>query len=138
MRLWTIHPEYLDNKQLSTLWRDTLLAKNVLSGLTKHHKSDSQLNRFQNHPIPRKAINFYLSIIWEESQNRNMPFDESKFSKTSLKEKEFIEVNTGQVSFEFKRLKQEQKNDIIQIPAKIKIHPLFKSVNGPVEVWEKQ
>jgi|GEM_PF-3323161 len=30
MRIWSIHPCYLDSKGLVALWRETLLAKNVL------------------------------------------------------------------------------------------------------------
>lgn len=30
MRLWSIHPEYLDTKGLVALWREALLARNVL------------------------------------------------------------------------------------------------------------
>lgn len=30
MRIWSIHPKYLDTKGLVALWRETLLAKHVL------------------------------------------------------------------------------------------------------------
>jgi hypothetical protein len=30
MRIWSLHPKYLDSKGLVALWRESLLAKNVL------------------------------------------------------------------------------------------------------------
>ena len=27
MRIWTLHPEYLDGRGLTALWRETLLAR---------------------------------------------------------------------------------------------------------------
>jgi hypothetical protein len=38
MRLWSIHPEYLDAKGLVALWREALLAQNVLQCNTKGYK----------------------------------------------------------------------------------------------------
>ncbi len=35
LRLWTLHPEYLDLKGLVALWREALLAQKVLQGGTK-------------------------------------------------------------------------------------------------------
>ena len=49
MRLWTINFKYLDAKGLVALWREALLAKNVLAGLTKGYKNHPQLDRFYAH-----------------------------------------------------------------------------------------
>lgn len=35
MRLWTLHPEYLDPQGLLALWREALLARAVLRGETR-------------------------------------------------------------------------------------------------------
>jgi len=32
MRLWTLHPKYLDGSGLVSLWREALLAREVLRG----------------------------------------------------------------------------------------------------------
>lgn len=34
MRIWSLHPSYLDAKGLVALWRETLLAQKVLLGAT--------------------------------------------------------------------------------------------------------
>ncbi|HKX52383.1 MAG TPA: pyrimidine dimer DNA glycosylase/endonuclease V [Nitrosospira sp.] len=39
MRLWTLHPRYLDTKGLVAAWREALLAQKVLSGLTSGYTS---------------------------------------------------------------------------------------------------
>ena len=39
MRLWSIHPKYLDRIRLVALWREGLLAKRVLEGRTKGYRS---------------------------------------------------------------------------------------------------
>jgi len=50
MRLWSLHPSYLDAKGLVALWREGLLAKAVLNGQTKGYKNHPQLERFKSHP----------------------------------------------------------------------------------------
>ena len=47
MRLWTIHPRYLDRQGLTGLWREALLAQAVLAGLTRGYRSHPQLLRFR-------------------------------------------------------------------------------------------
>jgi hypothetical protein len=41
MRKWSIHPQYLDTKGLEALWREALLAKNVLEVKTKGYRNHS-------------------------------------------------------------------------------------------------
>lgn len=64
MRLWSIHPKYLDAKGLVALWREALLAQNVLLGNTKGYKNHPQLIRFKNHTDSISAIGFYLHEIY--------------------------------------------------------------------------
>jgi hypothetical protein len=46
MRLWTLHPQYLDAPSLVALWRKAPLAKKVLQNKTKGYKNHPQLIRF--------------------------------------------------------------------------------------------
>ena len=66
MRIWSIHPKYLDSKGLVALWREALLAKNVLEGKTKGYRNHPQLERFKLVDKPQEAINQYLASIFEE------------------------------------------------------------------------
>ena len=47
MRLWTLHPKYLDARGLVALWRESLLAQAVLAGRTRGYRSHPQLERFR-------------------------------------------------------------------------------------------
>jgi hypothetical protein len=66
MRIWSLHPEYLDTKGLVSLWRETLLAKKVLEGKTEGYKNHPQLIRFKKSDNPLKHINQYLMKVNSE------------------------------------------------------------------------
>ena len=60
MRLWTLHPKYLDARGLVALWREALLAQAVLKGLTSGYTRHPQLNRFRSSASPLESIASYL------------------------------------------------------------------------------
>ena len=62
MRLWTLHPKYLDRAGLVALWREALLAQAVLRGATRGYRRHPQLIRFQNHEEPQAAIAAYPEL----------------------------------------------------------------------------
>ena len=140
MRIWSLHPRYLDGKGLVALWRETLLAKKVLEGKTIGYKNHPQLNRFKSYSKPVDAINFYLKAVFEEAGKRNYKFDNSKFKiiKSEIK----LTLNTGQLNYEFNHLlKKLNDRDILifnkfKDVKKIDCHPLFEVVDGEVEDWE--
>lgn len=141
MRLWSLHPKYLDVKGLLANWREGLLAKKVLQGKTKFYKNHPQLIRFKNQKNPLIAINAYLYQIFLEAKKRGYKFDQKKIKPIILKEK--IYVNSGQVRYEFlhflKKLKIRDKNlyNKIKNLKKIEVNPVFKVKRGKVEYWEK-
>ena len=102
MRLWSIHPKYLDTRGLVALWRESLLAKKVLEGKTKGYKNHPQLYRFKQQTNPVETMNFYLSEIYKESQRRGFNFNPDKINK--IPQKQFIKVTIGQVEYEFNHL----------------------------------
>lgn len=140
MRIWSLHPKYLDSKGLVALWRETLLAKHVLEGKTKGYKNHPQLNRFKELKNPVDAINQYLSIIYNEAINRNFKFDKQKFNTDFKKIK--INVTTNQLQFEVTHLLNKlQIRDIkkfyeINTNITFETHPLFNLVDGDIEKWE--
>ena len=85
MRLWSIHPKYLDNIGLIACWREGLLARKVLLGETKGYKNHPQLIRFKNEQYSIKAIDSYLYWILKESKNRGYNFNEGKIGRCSKK-----------------------------------------------------
>ena len=70
MRLWTLHPKYLDRQGLVALWREGLLAQAVLRGSTKGYRNHPQLNRFKAHPTPHLAIAYYLHEVNKQATSR--------------------------------------------------------------------
>ncbi|GAG39888.1 unnamed protein product, partial [marine sediment metagenome] len=67
MRLWSIHPVYLDWKGLGANWREALLAQAVLQGKTKGWRNHPQLNRFKAHEDTMAAVGFFLLKNHEEA-----------------------------------------------------------------------
>jgi hypothetical protein len=140
MRIWSIHPKYLDTKGLVALWRETLLAKHVLEERTKGYRNHPQLNRFKNCVQPLHAINYYLSIVHEEAIKRNYQFDKNKIDWSF--ETFQIDVTKGQVDYEIQHLKnklQQRDPDKLKEITKLKnfqTNPLFKIVKGEIENWE--
>lgn len=143
MRLWSIHPKYLDPQGLVALWRETLLAQKVLAGKTKGYKHHPQLLRFKAQPEPLRFIGTYLHHIYLEAQKRRYSFDETKICKQlPLTSKKKIAVTSGQRNYEFEHLKRKLKTrspdfyNKIKGVKKIQLHPLFCSKSGDIEAWE--
>jgi hypothetical protein len=141
MRIWSIHPKYLDAKGLVALWRETLLARHVLEGKTKGYKNHPQLDRFKNSSCPLDAINMYLIEVYNESLNRQYNFDVSKLN--IVKRHLQLTVNKGQLYYEFNHLliKLEIRNHKLYEKLKeislIESHPIFKVVEGDIEKRER-
>jgi len=70
MRLWSLHPRYLDTQGLVALWREALLARAVLRGETKGYRNHPQLDRFRSHAASVSAINTYLARVYDEAVAR--------------------------------------------------------------------
>ncbi|MCU0666726.1 MAG: pyrimidine dimer DNA glycosylase/endonuclease V [Candidatus Omnitrophica bacterium] len=142
MRLWSIHPEYLDTKGLLAVWREALLAQKVLSGKTKGYKNHPQLIRFRQHAKPLEAIGFYLYNIYKEATLRGYNFQKDKIFKPNKRVKP-IKVLRGQVVFELRHFAVKSKKrdkarfkEILKVK-RIKLNPLFDQIPGGIELWEK-
>ena len=66
MRLWSLHPQYLDARGLMAFWREGLLAKAVLEGKTKGYTTHLQLLRFRKQDRPLDAINVYFRRFFKK------------------------------------------------------------------------
>jgi hypothetical protein len=140
MRLWSLHPRYLDRPGLLALWRESLLAQAVLRGKTVGYRRHPQLIRFRSARDPLASMAFYLRVIFDESLQRGFRFDRSKFL-SGLPPVE-IAVTNGQLNFEWTLLKQKlsvrnpawlAEIETINVPAP---HPLFRIIPGGIETWE--
>ena len=143
MRLYSIHPKYLDKAGLGGCWRESLLAQKVLMGMTVGYRDHPQLIRFKAVKRTLDAIGMYLYSLWSEADSRKWSYDGRKIHRTGCVT---LTVTQGQVDFEVRHLQKkllcrdfkkccELTHD--RLRKTIQIHPLFVVVDGAKERWEK-
>jgi hypothetical protein len=141
MRLWSVHPRYLDPQGLVAVWREALLAKAVLRGATKGYRHHPQLERFRSHAAPGYAINAYLSAIHAEASARGYAFERTKVGP--VRSIPAIRLTRGQLEYEWEHLlrklsvrspAQHRRWRSLQLP---ECHPLFRCRAGDIESWER-
>jgi len=141
VRLWSLHPQYLDAKGLVAAWREGLLARAVLRGETKGYGHHPQLHRFREHPSPRRAIDAWLAGIHAEATARGYSFDRSKIGP--LRKLTPIPVTRGQLAYEWAHLLRKLARrapaqlEIVRQVKRPRCHPLLRSRPGPIAAWEK-
>lgn len=141
MRLWTIHPRYLDTKGLLALWREGLLAQKVLKGETRGYTNHPQLSRFKSSTDPVGAIASYLRAVKREADGRGYQFNAEKIAPATAFAGA-IPCTRGQLLYEWRHLKEKLRTrdmgryselESITEPSE---HPIFKIIEGEVEAWE--
>ncbi len=136
MRLWSLHPSYLDAKGLVALWREGLLALKVFARLLP----SPPVNPVSGAKDPEAAIEAYLWGVYEESLQRGYHFDAGKLSAKPQKVKK--RVTAGQLEYELNHLLRKLKRrDVERYKTMTAVktppaHPLFRIVPGNVEKWE--
>lgn len=142
MRIWSLHPRYLDRQGLTACWRETLLAQAVLEGATRGYTQHPQLERFRAAPDPLGAIGDHLAGIAEEATARGYRFDGSKVHRRSTPPVQ-LEVTSGQLALEWEHLLGKLSTRSPELALRWAAvespdaHPLFVVVDGPVASWER-
>lgn len=141
VRLWSLHPQYLDSAGLVALWREGLLAQAVLLGRTRGYTHHPQLLRFREQPDPAGAIATYLHHVLHEADQRGYSFDRSKLPRR--KNTAPVALTDGQLLCEWRHLKAklrvrnpERYRRILRLKEPSP-HPSFVVVPGPVAAWER-
>ena len=141
MRLWSLHPSYLDTKGLVACWREGLLARKVLLGKTRGYRNHPQLQRFKKMADPVAALDQYLSAILAEADQRGYAFDHGKIQ--SHAKPISLTVTDGQLYYELAHLRSKlEQRDRVQHGRLAEItsplpNPIFTVVHGLIEPWEK-
>ena len=141
MRLWSLHPRYLDSQGLVALWREALLAREVLRGGTRGYRFHPQLERFRECGAPLSAVNAYLRCVHREASARGYAFDASKLARGGRPVR--IVVTEGQLAYEWRwllRKLQARSPSVHAVHRAIRApeaHPLFAVVQGGVASWER-
>lgn len=140
MRLWSLHPRYLDPKGLVALWREGLLAQAVLAGKTRGYRHHPQLARFLALPSPRKTIAVYLRAVHAQALSRGYNFDAVRIGRGGAVEP--LTVTRGQLEYEWAHLTRKlqaraplwwRQFAAVKMPD---AHPLFRVARGGVAAWE--
>ena len=140
MRLWTLHPQFLDAKGLVALWREALLAQAVLRGRTRGYRHHPQLDRFREHVAPLSAINTYLLAVHAESIERGYRFDRAKVGP--VRTHAVVTATDGQLEYEWRhllaKLRARSPGDYRRLKSlgRPEPHPLFEIREGPIAPWE--
>jgi hypothetical protein len=141
MRLWTLHPRYLDAAGLVAVWREALLAQQVLRGRTVGYRSHPQLVRFREQEHPLGCVAAYLKGIHEESRARGYRFDASKIGRRRSSDP--LRETRGQLLHEWRHLKRKLRRRspaLFRLLQQVEVpepHPLFRIVAGGVRDWER-
>lgn len=162
MRLWSVHPKYLDTKGLVALWREGLGALKSISEKVgySHHP---QLIRFRNTSDPVQHLSNYMYYIHDESINRGFKFNKSKLPIVLNRDLEMT-VTSEQLHYEWNHLQRKLEirdprkfqsnveansahkfNPVVQLYKimhdqdliHIEPHPMFSVISGEIESWEK-
>lgn len=141
MRLWSLHPRYLDARGLVALWREGLLAQAVLRGETRGYTRHPQLDRFCAQRNPAAAIAAYLAHVQIEATKRGYSFDATKIGR--LRQRTLIPVTRGQIDHEWRHMcaklavRDPVRLATLRALQRPRPHPCFRVVAGDVEAWEK-
>jgi hypothetical protein len=157
VRLWSIHPEYLDRMGLLGLWREALLAQQVLHGETENYKNHSHMQRF--YALPKEdAMQYmsdYLFFVWQEGKlrgyklNVNHIKDPRNGGSLSGSPRKLFTVSSGQLALEYQILCMRTRNrdhkHFLGLEDKYPSHrmwvpkpnPVFTLIHGRKEEWEK-
>lgn len=143
MRIWSLHPRYLDAKGLVACWRETLLAQKVLDGKTTGYRNHPQLERFRAGDEPLVLIGAYLEGLALEADARGYRFNRALVLRAPTAELQHLAVTTGQLDHEREHLLAKLairapalRAAIPVPPEQPAVHPLFSVVAGPIEPWE--
>lgn len=144
MRLWSLHPRYLDTKGLLACWRETLLAQKVLDGKTSGYRNHPQLERFRSADDPLATVGSYLEQLALEADARGYDFNRVLILRPPAGSGvPLLPVAAGQVAHEREHLlaklavRDPLRRELLAAGDPPELHPLFVAVPGGIEPWER-
>lgn len=148
MRLWSLHPKYLDKSGLIACWREGLLAYSVLKKIKANvprigYRNHSQLVRFKAQKDPISFVSDYLHCVVDEAEERGYNYKREKLQQRDGTLS--LTVTTGQIVFEYSHLASKLISRAPQDYKRLQLasypypesHPMFTMVEGEIESWEK-
>ncbi|MGC5617306.1 pyrimidine dimer DNA glycosylase/endonuclease V [Georgenia sp. Z1491] len=146
MRLWSLHPRYLDRQGLTAAWREALLAQSVVIKGGGGYANHPQVERFRSQADPLAALGEYLAGIADEAHARGYRFDAAKIRTPpgDASGPPAMTVTTGQLALEWQHLLGKLQRRSPDVHARLAgvehpdPHPSLVEVPGPVATWERQ
>lgn len=142
MRIWSLHPRYLDRQGLIACWRETLLAQAVLAGATRGYRNHPQLERFRAEDDPLGRVGAYLAGLADEADARGYRFDRSRIRQPNRTGAP-MEVSAGQLDYEWAHLtaklaarSPEWRAGLGEV-LRPDPHPIFTRIDGSIASWER-
>jgi hypothetical protein len=134
VRIWSLHPKYLDARGLVALWREGLLAQAVLKGKTSGYVRHPQLLRFKEQSLSVGFIAEYLRVVHGEAVSRGYRFAAAKISRSRAHG--HLRVTQGQLEFEWRHLMEKLRSRDPELHARLAIlkTPRPPPVSG--SAWE--
>ena len=135
----------VDRAGLVACWREGLLAQAVLAGRTKGYHHHPQLARFRALGDPVAAVVAYLGAVADEADARGYRFDRGRLDAVdpeALPGAGALEVTEGQLDLEWRHLlaklaQRDPERHAALLGDRVRPHPLFHAVPGPVADWER-
>lgn len=125
----------LDRQGLGGLWREGLLARNVLLGNTNGYRNHPQLERWRTFPIA--VLDCYLTVVLHEADRRGYNYNGTKINP-NMSHFRRIAVTHGQVAYELQHLKRKLVDRSPNFDCgSLKVSPVFRIVAGDIESWER-
>lgn len=144
VRLWSLHPRWLDRQGLTACWREGLLAQAVLLGRTRGYTAHPQLERFRAATDPVASVGCYLDGVRDEAVERGYRFDAARIVSPPVAGEpvERIAVTSGQLELEWRHLLAKLAMRAPAVHASVlreapTPHPLFFVIPGAVASWER-
>lgn len=144
MRIWSLHPKYLDKKELIDSWNDGLRTIGIL---TRNHQGSifrPELSRFRSQSEPIIAVEKYLLSIANEAKRRGYMVDIRKLPSIPVVVSHKIPVSSGQIEYEWRQLMHVLAGRSpgflrrIEYSPSHDINPIFyKRPGHDIETWEK-
>lgn len=142
MRLWSVHPRYLDTQGLTACWREALLAQAVVERTSGGYSNHPQLERFRAADDPLAAVGAYLQGVAVEADARGYRFTKTKILRSSGQVQP-IPLSRGQLAYEWTylmgklALRSPERHDAFVDIVTPEAHPLFAVVDGGIASWER-